>query len=105
MIQHKVKRTTGYELHHVIPLSWADSPEQYKLFDKWQNMVYIDALSHAIITQNRNRNVVMSIKDDGFVLSDYNQNSVYLENKKSILYDTTKQENMFNYNKQLLTTI
>lgn len=103
--QHKVAKTKGYELHHVVPLSWSESPEQYKLYDRWQNMVYIDAYSHAKITQNRNRNVVMTARGDDIILSDYNKNSVDLISQKHILYDTAKRDLMLKYNIELLTTI
>jgi len=102
---HKVNNASGYELHHVVPLSWSDSAEQYKLFDKWQNMVYIDAYSHAKITQNRNRNILMTAISNDLVLSDFSGNSVRLFSNRTILYDVDNQQTMLNYNEQLLTTI
>lgn len=103
--EHKVRNTSGYELHHVVPLSWSESPEQYKLFDKWQNMVYIDAYSHAKITQNRNRNVRMTAAADNLILSDYNDNNVLLIKDRTILYNSAIQPVMLSYNDKLLTTI
>ena len=100
-----VEKVSGYELHHVIPLSWSDSPEQYKLFDTWKNMIYIDAYSHAKITQNRNRNINMSARDKNIVLADYDGNEVSLIYKQTILYDITKQPLMLSYNTELRTTI
>ena len=102
---HHVKRTSGYELHHVVPLSWAESFEQYKLFDRWINMVYIDAYSHAKITQNGNRNIYMDTKGDNIELTDGFGGRVFLINKRSILYDTTKKEKMLDYNRQLRSTL
>lgn len=103
--KHKVQKTNGFELHHVLPLSWSESAEQYKLFDKWENMVYIDAFSHAKISQNRNRNVNMTSRGDDIILSDYDNNSVHLISQKSILYDTFNKSKMLDYNRDLLTTI
>lgn len=100
-----IKKTPGYELHHVVPLSWSESPEQYKLFDTWKNMVYIDAYTHAKITQNRNRNVNMSANDNGFVLSDFSGNRVELIKDLTILYNVLNQPIMLYKNKELLTTI
>ncbi len=99
---HKVKRTAGFELHHVVPLSWAESPEQYKLFDKWENMVYIDAYRHAIITQNRNRNIEMRSRGNDVLLIDHHGNAVELIfDQKNILYDPANQPTMLRYNKEL----
>lgn len=100
--KHKVKRTAGFELHHVIPLSWAESPEQYKLFDKWENMIYIDAYRHAIITQNRNRNVEMQSSGADIKLIDHLGNVVELSfDQKNILYNPDNQQIMLQYNKEL----
>ncbi len=102
---HNVKKTDGYELHHVVPLSWAESPEQYKLFDKWKNMVYIDAFSHAKITQNRNRNIFMIAMGNDLILSDKDKSVVRLIDGRCILYDKAKQAQMLDYNEQLRTTV
>lgn len=100
--RHKIKRTPGYELHHVVPLSWAESPEQYKLFDKWENMVYIDAYRHAIITQNRNRNIEMQANGNDILLIDHHGNSVDLSfEQKNILYNPANQPIMLQYNQDL----
>jgi hypothetical protein len=92
-------------LHHVVPLAWSESIHQFKLLDKWQNMVYIDAFSHAKITQNRNRNVVMSAINNDLILKDYSDKEVYLRNIENISYNTTKQKVMLDYNIELLKTV
>lgn len=102
---HHIKKTSGYELHHVVPLAWAESFEQYKLFDKWTNMVYIDAYSHAKITQNSNRNIYMDAIGDNIELTDGTGGRVYLVNSRNILYDVAKKEMMLDYNRQLRTTV
>lgn len=100
-----VAKTSGYELHHVVPLSWSESPEQYKLFDTWKNMVYIDAYTHAKITQNRNRNVNMTANGEGFILADFSGNEVKLIKDRTILYNIINQPIMLDKNKELLTTV
>ena len=103
--QHCVSRAPGFELHHVVPLCWADSPEQYKLFDKWENMVYIDAYRHSLITQNRNRNIIMTCKEKDIILSDVTGNQVLLSYvNKNILYSPSNQDIMLRYNKELRNT-
>lgn len=102
---HKINKASGFELHHVVPLSWADSAEQYKLFDKWQNMVYIDAFSHAKITQNRNRNIFMTADTSTIILSDNSGSLVKLEIGNNILYLPNNQSEMLDYNEKLITTV
>ena len=104
-INHKVKKTKGFELHHVVPLAWSESIYQFKLLDNWLNMVYIDALSHARITQNRNRNVVMSFNGSNLLLKDHEENEVNLEKDKNILYEVERKQDMLSYNGKLLHSI
>jgi len=104
-VAHKVVKTSGFEIHHIIPLSWSESIYHFKMIDKWENMVYIDAFSHAKITQNKNRNIVLDINNNDIKLSDYLNNEVYLKYKDNILYKTTNQNAMKNYNIDLLNTI
>jgi hypothetical protein len=97
-------KTAGFELHHVIPLSWSENIHQFKLFDKWQNMVYIDGESHAVITQNRNRNIFMEPADEDLILKDQGDSKVYLKNNENVLYQIEKQKVLLEYNKELIIT-
>ena len=59
--QHNVCKEKGFELHHIVPLCFASSKEEFQVIDKWENMVYIDAFSHAKITQNNNANMRLTM--------------------------------------------
>lgn len=99
---HDVQKTLGYELHHIVPLSWSENVQQFELLDNWQNMAYIDAKSHATITQNGNRNVVMTAEGSDLVLSDYDEHSVPLKYQENLLYSVSQQNTMLKYNRELL---
>ncbi|MDE2854988.1 MAG: hypothetical protein OXN88_12515 [Chloroflexota bacterium] len=103
--RHKVNRRHGFELHHVVPLGWSESREQFKLFDSWKNMVYISGFEHAQITQNGNRNVVMKAYDEDLVLSDYRDNAVQLRSGETLLYDPMKQLILLEYNERLRRSV
>lgn len=102
---HGVERSPGFELHHVVPLSWSESQQQFKLFDNWKNMVYINAFDHATITQNRNRNVLMKAANGDIVLSDYSSNRVHLRHGDNLLYSVDKQSMMLDYNRRLRESV
>jgi len=104
-VKQKISKTPGFELHHVVPLAWSENIHHFKMLDKWENMVYIDAFSHAKITQNKNRNVVLGVMKDDISLSDFSKNEVYLKYKENILYTPTNKNTMKNYNQELLNTI
>lgn len=102
---HKVSKVIGFELHHVVPLAWSENIHHFKLLDKWENMVYIDAFSHAKITQNRNRNVVMDFIKDDMTLSDYSKSQVYLKLRENIAYMPGNKTELKKYNITLLNTV
>ena len=103
--EHQVTKKLGFELHHVVALTWAESQYEFKLLDNWKNMIYIDAFSHAQITQNRNRNVRMLNRGDAVVeLSDYSGNVVTLKRPENASFDPLKLPTMLAYNTELLTT-
>jgi len=101
-MEHKIKKTAGFELHHIVPISWAESKEHFKILDRWENMLYIDGYSHAKITQNRNRNIILNITADNIVLKDYSDNEIYLVYKNNVLYNLNNKDTLKNYNFELL---
>jgi hypothetical protein len=101
-VNHKVDRTAGFELHHVVPLAWATDDKHFKLLDKWNNMLYIDGYSHAKITANNSRNVVMKNDNSTIILSDFANNHVELQIKKNVIYSFEKLNDLLLYNFDLL---
>ncbi len=104
-VKQTVVKTLGFELHHVVPLAWSENIHHFKMLDKWENMVYIDAFRHAKITQNKNRNVVLEVVKDDITLTDHSDNEVYLKYKENILYKPTNKDTMRDYNNELLNTV
>ena len=100
--EHSVSKKRGFELHHIIPLSWSENYEHFVLLDKWENMIYIDGYSHAQITQNRNKNIVLSKGVNGLILQDYESNIVNLEKDINVLYNEDKEPVMLSYNDTLI---
>jgi hypothetical protein len=101
--KHKIDKTIGFELHHVIPLVNAETDEQYKLYDNWENLVYIDGGKHSIITQSKNKFIIMSNEAENILLSDYFDEQIKLINKKNVLYNVSLINEMLDYNKKLLS--
>lgn len=102
---HNVNKKIGFELHHILPLSWAESPEQFKLFDNWQNLIYIDAYTHSKITQNNNKNIILTCDGNNIILSDISNNGLYLVYEINIIYNIILLNTMLHYNSELLQTI
>jgi type II restriction enzyme len=99
---HKIKAVKGFELHHIVPLSWSESIHHFKLLDKWENMLYIDGFSHAKITQNSNRNVHLTSDNNDFILDDFSDNQVFLKFQDNVIYLIELQTKLLKYNHELL---
>lgn len=65
----------GFQLHHIIEFSEAETYAQLKLIDNWKNMVLIDGQKHNEITCDRNK-----VK---YYLFDYDENEVDLHDLKN----------------------
>jgi len=102
MKQHNVSKQKGFELHHVVALAWAESEYHFKLLDNWKNMVYIDGFSHAKITQNNNKNVLMKFESQRMILEDYSNNKVEFKPGENLLWSEVHKEDMTKYNLMLL---
>lgn len=102
---HSVSKKSGFELHHVVPLCWATSREEFDVLDNHKNLVYIDAFSHARITQNRNRNVKLDFDGDSATFTDFENNSIVCNKDENIVYNVSNQTGMKDYNDNLLNGI
>lgn len=102
---HEIKKSGGFELHHIVPLSWAESIHHFKLLDNWKNMLYIDGFSHSQITQNGNRNVKLYSRNKDFILCDFRDGKLFLLFNKNVLYSIKRQKELLNYNDELLKGI
>lgn len=100
--QHGVTKHQGFELHHVVPLSYSESKDHFKLLDRWENIVYIDGQKHASITQGGHRNVIMRSKGDDIDLLDHHGNPIKLVLDENIKYSPSNKSRMIEYNKRLL---
>ena len=103
--QHNIKdKIKGFELHHIVPLCFAKSRSEFHTIDNWQNLVYIDAFSHAKITQNKNANIKLSFKEKHTIFSDYKNNEIKCLYNENIKYSISNQKLMLSHNKKLLKT-
>lgn len=100
---HHLKRQLGYELHHIVPLCWANDRNEFALLDVWQNMIYIDGFNHSKITQAKNQYVVLNFidKDIQFSYLDGKAN-LYCRHMQDVLYNIKNQTIMKDYNTKLL---
>ena len=101
--KHSVTKSRGFELHHIVALTWAESQHEFKTLDDWRNMIYIDGFTHARITQNRNLNVKLDVVSPVEVsLSDHAGDKVQVRYPDNALYAKKHLPTMADYNAKLL---
>jgi hypothetical protein len=103
--RHGVNKKLGFELHHIVPLSWAKTKEEFFLFDKWTNLAYLDGFSHSKITQNQNKNVKLEFQNNDVKFIDFDKNIVFCEENKNIKYNIGLKNKMKKKNENLLENI
>ncbi|WFQ90866.1 Type-2 restriction enzyme MboII [Mycoplasma feriruminatoris] len=102
---HGVSKQPGYELHHIIPIFRATDIHHFELIDKWDNLIYIDAKSHSIITYNKTSQMQLEILDnDDVILKDFS-NEIHLVKDVNVYYSTNNKQIMLDKNKKLLNTL
>jgi len=106
---HNVKKTPGYELHHVVSLFSANDKNEYSILDTWQNMIYIDAFMHSKLHDTSNTYFEINFNNDDLELIDIvssKHNSKLLFRKdKNILYNTANKGIIKTYNEGLLGSV
>lgn len=105
---HNVRKRDKFELHHIIPISSARNKEEAKMVDNHINLIYIHRGRHKRISQNGDKNVVLTIDPNEAIFSDFeNKDIVKTENEKDALYtkNTSKIEKITEYNTGLLKSI
>ena len=103
--EHSVSKQIGFELHHIIPLCWAKTQNEFSLLDVWENMIYIDGYSHSQISQNNNLNVILKFNDLDIDLIDLKDKIVQCKYKVNVDYAIDKQNVMITYNTQIRNSL
>ena len=101
---HGITKNIGFELHHIVPLLWARSANEFFILDKWQNMLYIDGGKHAIITQSGNVHMRLCFHGNDIVLFDTCNNKVHLIYNTNVIYCLNKKQIMEEANTNILTS-
>lgn len=99
---HSVNKKLGFELHHVVPLAWSESPQHFKLLDQWQNMLYLDAFTHSKLSQTKNKHIILSFHNNNAILSSYQQKKLDIKYLENILYNPQLQPKLQHYNNDLI---
>lgn len=106
-INHKIEKTKGFELHHIVPLLLAHSKNEFDILDVWENMLYIDGKTHSIITQTGNKTIKLNFVADDIELTApaKNVSSVYCKKDENVLYNTSHKKTMSDYNEAILNEV
>ncbi|VEG13720.1 hypothetical protein [Moraxella cuniculi] len=104
---HKVNKTKGYELDHIIPLLEAESVNEYHYLDNWLNLLYIDGKTHAIKTQSGSRYYIFSFDSNNFDqvhFANTQEEKLSICNGDQALFNKEQVPRIYNYNQNFLQT-
>ena len=102
--EHKVEKREDYELHHIIPLSYAVGQMEYKLIDDYKNLVYVHKNKHREIKRVHIRFRPNDPKVHFVNISD-ESDVVTAKNKKDAEFYSPLLSKMARYNKKILKSI
>ncbi|PZV98737.1 restriction endonuclease subunit R [Metamycoplasma auris] len=102
--QHNVIKKEGYHLHHIVPLFRSTSVDHFVLIDRWENLLYIDAKKHDIITRRRSLIQLEILENEDIRLKDFSSD-IYLKKDDNVFYSSTLSSKMLEKNKELLKTL
>ena len=102
---HRISKTLGYELDHIIPLMSATNISEFHYLDTWKNLLYIDGKTHAIKTQSGSKFCVLGIQDNDYqslLLFDYQNNYLPIRYGIEGLFNPDNIPMMLSYNSDFL---
>jgi len=107
---HKVKKVIGFELHHIIALATSRSLPEFKAYDNWKNMLYIDGKKHSELSQSNNKHIFLFADNNDLLLSkDPSVTNkiagIRLIYNSNVLYSLDKQNCVLKYNQELIKGI
>lgn len=100
--KHLINPRYGFELHHIVPLLWAKNINEFYLLDKWENLLYIDGKSHAVISQRGNKHVILSFFKDDIDLSRPDGDIISLKKTENVIYNYQNKEVILKTNRELI---
>lgn len=102
--EHEVQKDLRFELHHIVPFYYAKDIDALKAIDDWQNLIYIDANSHKILSLDKNKKkaIRLNFEDKNALLDNLIGDEIVLRYTDNVKYKLSLQKRLLNYNKRLL---
>ena len=102
--EHEVQKDVRFELHHIVPFYYAKDIDSLKAIDDWQNLLYIDANSHKILSLDKNKKKAIRLRFDELNarLDNLIGDEIVLRYTDNVRYKIALQERLILYNQRLL---
>ena len=103
--EHKIAKQENYQLHHIVPLDYAEYPEEYKLIDDFRNLIYLHKDKHEEIKKDQ---IIFTHNEPKVYFRDiHNPNSALVMAKRGVNADFSPSllSKIEGYNKELRKSI
>lgn len=102
--KHNVSRTSGYELHHIIPFSRAQNKKDTVFIDDFKNLIYLSEKKHEEFTLLGSKNVMMKVTQNNpnILFMNFSDTFILVDIYKDALFSPLLLHTVKEYNQQLL---
>ncbi len=102
--QHNVTKTSGYELHHIIPFSKAQNKSDVLFVDDFKNLIYLSDKKHSEFTIAGSRHVILKYTQNNpnILFMDFDDSFIMVDITKDALFSRDLLPVVKEYNAQLL---
>lgn len=102
---HNVQKRIGFELDHIVPLLEANNIHDFHYLDSWENLIYVDAFTHAIKSQRGSKHKILWYEADNpnnIALIDHNNDYIAIMNSVQGIFNPKHVPFMQQYNSSFL---
>lgn len=102
---HQIAPNKGYELHHIVPISYATSKKQLERVDHYKNLIYIQSKTHKKIPKQNNYYIKLTQHNQSVFIVNPDNPDDKINITEAILIKATNLKDMIQYNIDLLERI
>lgn len=101
---HKIQKTAGYDLHHIVPFSRALNKNDAIFIDDFKNLIYLKEKKHDEFTISGSKHVILkhTQNNPNLIFVDFDDNFILVDISNDALISTELLPAIKEYNKHLI---
>lgn len=101
---HKISKTNGYDLHHIVPFSKAQNKSDAVFVDDFKNLIYLKDKKHDEFTITGSKHVILKYTQNSpnILFMDFEDSFILVDITKDALFSESLLPTVKEYNQMLL---